>query len=144
MHDRAPNIDRAILVFMIWGSLGFLGLGLFLEGLDRDVWGIAAGGVAVIVAAFGAHVVVNAIHRTGFTRGETALGIGVYGVLGAVFIAAVPSGGMTRADLYAGFTLFGTLALGFVAYLVTRHGLRGAFSQFHVRAPDTSSARRSG
>jgi hypothetical protein len=141
MPERTPNIDRSVLVFTIWGSLGFLGLGLFLEGMARDTWAISAVGVAVIITAFGAHIVVNAIHGTGFARGETALGIGIYGVLGLVFMAGALSGGMTSADYYAGLTLFGTLAIGFLAYLVTRHGLRGAFSQFHVRAADAAARR---
>lgn len=128
-----PHIDRSILVFAIWASLGFLGLGLFLEGMARDLWGLAAAGVGVILAAFVAHIVVNAIFDTGFSRGEAALGIGVYGILASVFIIAALSGGMTAADYYAGLTLLGALALGFPVYLVTRHGLRGAFSHFHAR-----------
>lgn len=141
MSDRAPNVDRSILVFTIWGGPGFLGLGVFVEGMARDVWAVSAAGVAVIVAAFGAHVVVNAIHRTGFTRGETALGIGVYGALGLVFIASALAGGMTRADYHAGLTLFGALAVGLLAYLVTRHGLRGAFSRFHLEAAEPTARR---
>lgn len=134
MRERTPNVDRGILVFSIWGSLGFLGLGLFLEGMAHDVWAVSAAGVAVILTALGAHVVVNAVHGTGFTRGEAALGVGTYGVLGFVFIVGALQGDMTMADYYAGLTLFGTLAAGFLAYLVTRHGLRGAFSQFHMRS----------
>lgn len=130
------DVDRQILVFSIWASLGFLGLGVFLEGLSRDSWSVSAIGVGVVVAAFAAHMVVNALFRTGFTRGETALGIGVYGLLGLVFIAAVLSGSTTAADNYSGLTMFGALGAGFLAYLVTRHGLRGAFSQFHGRPVD--------
>lgn len=141
MSDRDPAIDRSILVFCIWASLGVLGLGVFLEGLARDLWSVSAAGVAVIVGAFAAHVVVNAVFRTGFTRGEASLGIGAYGLLGLVFIAGALSGGMTPADYRSGLTLFGVLGAGFVAYLTTRHGLRGAFSQFHVRADaDTRKA----
>ena len=124
--------DRAILVFAIWASLGALGLCLFLEGLDRDAWLLSAAGVLAIVAAFAAHMVVNAVSGTGFTRGETALGIAAYGVLGLVFLAGALSGSMTTADYHAGLTFFGVLAAGMLAYVVTRNGLRGAFSQFHA------------
>lgn len=134
MSGQTPNTDRGILVFAIWGSAGFFGLGLFLEGLARDAWPVAAAGVAMILAAFAAHVVVNAIHGTGFSRGETALGIAAYGLLGLVFIAGAVAGGMSAVDYYAGLTLFGSIAAAFLGYLVTRHGLRGAFSQFHGRS----------
>lgn len=137
MPDKTPTVDRAILVFAIWASLGFLGLGLFLEGMARDNWPVATAGVGAILLAFGAHMVVNAIFGTGFSRGEAALGIGTYGLLGLVFIGGALTGGMTTADYYAGLTLFGTLAAGFPVYLVTRHGLRGAFSQFHLRHAET-------
>lgn len=140
MSDRTPNVERNILVFSIWAVLGFFGLGLFLEGMARDFWALAALGVVVIVAAFVAHIVVNAIFATGFSRGETALGIGAYGLLGLVFVAGAVSGDMTMADYYSGLTLFGALAAGFLAYLLTRHGMRTAFSQFHVRPVSTREA----
>jgi len=133
MTSDTPIIGRSILIFAAWAVLGFLGLCIFLEGLDRDSWAVSAAGVAVVVLAFVAHIVVNGIFDTGFTTGETVLGIGAYGLLGLVFLAGALGGGMTMADYYSGLTLFGVLAAGFLAYLFTRHGLRGAFSRFHVK-----------
>lgn len=137
-----PTIDRSILVFAIWSVLGLLGLAIVLEGLNRDVWLLAASGVAVLVAAFVAHIVVNAIFHTGFSRGETALGIAAYGVLGLVFIAGWLSGGLSLLNFYSGLTFFGVIAAGFIAYLSTRHGLRGAFSQFHIKPGSSQGASR--
>lgn len=133
MPDKSPPIDRGILVFAIWAVFGFLGLGLFLEGMARDVWGVSAVGVGVVVLAFVGHIIVNGIFDTGFTTGETALGIGTYGLLGLLFVLGALRGVMTIVDFYAGLTFFGALAAGFLAYLLTRHGLRGAFSRFHVQ-----------
>ncbi len=76
----------------------------------------------------------NGIFETGFTPGETALGIGAYGLFGLLFVLGALQEGMTMADFYGGLTFFGALATGFLAYLFTRHGLRGAFSRFHVRS----------
>lgn len=133
MSPQGPIVERSILIFSTWAVLGFLGLGIFLEGLSRDSWAISALGVAGIVLAFIAHIVINFLSGTGFSRGETTLGIGAYGLLGLVFIIGAVSGEMTMADYYAGLTLFGVLAAGFLAYLSTRHGLRGAFSRFHIK-----------
>ena len=133
-QPKALTVDRGILVFCIWSVLGFLGLGLLLEGLKLDSWAVSAVGVATVLLAFAGHIIVNAIFATGFSRGETALGIGAYGLLGLVFVLAAATGTMSRADYYSGLTFFGALALGFIAYLATRHGLRGAFSRFHVKA----------
>ena len=41
MSDKTSYVHRGILVFAIWAVFGFLGLGLFLEGMARDVWGLA-------------------------------------------------------------------------------------------------------
>jgi hypothetical protein len=133
MFPETPIVERSILVFAAWAVLGFLGLGMFLEGLQRDSWALSALGVSVLVLAFVIHIVVNGIFATGFTPGETVLGIGAYGLLGLVFVIGAVSGDMTMSDYYAGLTLFGVLAAGFLAYLFTRHGLRGAFSRFHIK-----------
>ena len=132
-QPTARSIERGILVFSIWAVLGFLGLGVTLEGFRLDLWTVSACGIATIVLAFVAHIIVNGIFDTGFTRGETALGIGTYGLLGLVFIMAALKGSLSMADYRSGLTFFGALAAGFLAYLMTRHGLRGAFSSFHIK-----------
>ncbi|MCB1444892.1 MAG: hypothetical protein KDJ87_03565 [Rhizobiaceae bacterium] len=142
MSQKGPNVERSILIFSVWAVLGFLGLGIFLEGMARDLWPLSALGVAAIVLAFGAHIVINGLFSTGFTPGETALGIGAYGALGLVFVAGAAGGDMTAADYYSGLTLFGVLAAGFLAYLLTRHGLRTAFSQFHIKPASGREAAR--
>jgi hypothetical protein len=134
----SQHIERGILVFTIWACLGFLGLGVVLEGLARDSWPLSACGVGVIVLAFVAHIIVNGVCDTGFTQGEALLGIGTYGFLGLVFIASALFGDISMPDLYSGLTLFGMLAAGFLAYIATRHGLRGAFSRFHMKGDDMS------
>ncbi len=136
------RVERSILVFTVWAVLGFFGLGVFLEGLKTDSWPLSAIGVAVIVLAFVAHIIVNGIFDTGFSPGETALGVGAYGLLGFAFVIAAVGGSLTTTDYYSGLTLFGVLAAGFLAYLFTRHGLRGAFSRFHVKPTTELELRR--
>lgn len=131
------STERGILVFSIWAALGFLGLGFLLEGFSQDRYLLSLTGILVLVAAFVAHIVANAIFRQGFTRGETALGIGGFGLLALVFIVGWFGGDMSMSDYYSGITLFGILAAGFLIYLATRYGTRGAFSRFHFH-PDGS------
>lgn len=133
MLSPLPIVERSILVFSAWAVLGFLGLGLLLEGLTRDSVTLSSLGVGGIVLAFVVHIVINGVFDTGFSPGETALGIGAYGLLGLVFVIGAITGETTMADFYSGLIFFGVLALGFLTYLFTRHGLRGAFSRFHVK-----------
>ncbi|MBU0584122.1 MAG: hypothetical protein KKB66_16520 [Alphaproteobacteria bacterium] len=130
---RLATVERDLLVFSIWAVLGLLGLGFLLEGLTRDAYPLALIGILLVVAGFVAHIIVNQIFGKGFRRGETALGIGAFGALALVFIAAWTAGELSMADYASGLTLFGVLVAGLVAYLATRHGLRGAFSQFHFK-----------
>ena len=141
MANRA-GVERGILVFSIWATLGFLGMGFWLEGAAREAMRISLLGIALILAAFVAHIVVNAVYRQGFTRGETALGIGVYGLMALLYVLARLQGGMNATAAQAGLALFGLLAAGFVTYLATRHGVRGAFTRFHHAARPEKDAVR--
>lgn len=134
--------ERSILIFAIWAVLGFVGLGFVLEGMARELYVACGIGLAVIVAAFAAHIVVNFVFRQGFTRGEAALGIGVYGLLALVFVLASIGGRLGQVGYASGLAMFGVIAVGFIVYLATRHGLRGAFSQFHINSPSAKETSR--
>lgn len=140
--SKSAMVERDLLVFSIWAVLGFGGLALLLEGFSRDSYAVSVAGIAAIVAGFAAHFVVNAIFDTGFKQGEAALGIGVFGIVVAVFIASWAAGGLSASDYWSGLTLFAVLALGLPIYLSTRYGLRGAFSHFHVRHADSGNSDR--
>jgi hypothetical protein len=134
--------ERSILIFAIWAVLGFLGLGFVLEGMVRESVVACGIGLVLILAAFAAHIVVNFVFGQGFSRGEAALGIGVYGLLALVFVLAWASGGMAPVAYGSGLAMFGIVGVGFIVYLATRHGLRGAFSQFHIQAPSAKEPSR--
>jgi hypothetical protein len=132
MNERDNAVDRSLLVFAVWAAIGSIGLLLIIEGFQQDVYWIALTGIGCIISTFCAHIIVNAVYGTGFSTGETALGLTSFGVLVLVFVLSVLAGGASATDFYIGLTLFGTLIVGFLTYLLTRHGLRGAFSKFHV------------
>ncbi|MBL4646643.1 MAG: hypothetical protein JKY99_09340 [Rhizobiales bacterium] len=127
------KIERNILVFSIWAVLGFLGLGLILEGLAQDHYFIALAGIGSVVAAFVAHIIVNAIFDQGFQPGEVALGLSVFGLMVLFFIVGWLTTDLSMSDYYTGITFFAALVVGFILYLSTRYGMRSAFSRFHVK-----------
>mgnify|MGYP001365210064 CR=1 FL=1 len=126
------SIERSLLVFAIWIAVGSLGILFIRHGFQTDSFIISLIGVACLIVAFVAHIILNAIYKSGFTRGETALGLTAYGFLALVFVVSSISGGLSRSDYHGGLALFAALVVGFVVYLVTRYGLRGSFSKFHV------------
>lgn len=132
--------ERDLLVFANWAVLGFGGLCFLLEGFARDTYLVSLAGIVAIVAAFAAHIVINAIFDTGFRPGEVALGIATFGVIALIFIGGWLAGGLSMSDYWSGLTLFAVLALGMPVYLSTRYGLRGAFSRFHIRPADSDAS----
>lgn len=128
-----PVIERSVLVFSTWTALGMLSLGLFLEGLEANQYAIALAGILLVIAAFVAHMVINALYRTGYTAGETALGLATFGVIALLVVIGFATERLDERDFLACLSLVAVLVVGFLSYLVTRYGLRGAYSAFHHR-----------
>lgn len=128
--------ERSVVVFANWAVFGFVGLGFITEGFARDNYLIGLIGIAGIVLGLVGHVVLNGVFNSSFTSGETALGLTLFGSVVLVFVLGWLFRGYSAQDFYIGLTLFALLVAGFVIYLATRFGLRGAFSQFHLRHPD--------
>lgn len=133
------STDRNLLVFTVWTALGSTSVLLILEGLHQDNYWASLLGIGFIVSAFCGHIILNAIFKTGFTSGETALGLTCFGLLVVLFLAATLFTDNSATDFYTGLTLFSILVIGFIVYLVTRYGLNSAFSKFHVRSPSRPS-----
>lgn len=132
MKQTDNTLERSLLVFAVWAAIGSIGLLLIIEGFHSNSYLTAVAGVGCIIAAFVAHIVVNAVAGTGFSTGETILGLTSFGFLVLLFVFSVLLGQVSTVGFYIGLTLFVTLICGFVIYLVTRHGLRGSFSKFHM------------
>ncbi len=126
--------EKRLAVSTSWGLCGPAGLCLVVSGFDAGVPAATLGGFAVLVLGFIAHVVINAVFRTGFSIGEVAAGFIAFGVALTVFIlASLLDHRLAVADIAAGIAGFAALVACFVVYLVTRFGLKGAFSRFHTR-----------
>ncbi|MGC4023814.1 MAG: hypothetical protein QM744_00705 [Mesorhizobium sp.] len=136
------NVERTIIVFCIWASLGFLGAAGLVEGFSRDSLAISLIGLAGLLAAFVAHIILNAVFGQSFTRGEAALGIGAFGLFAFAFIASWFAGILSRADYFTGIAAFAAIGAGFLIYLAARYGTRGAFSQFHIPPAQNNGERR--
>lgn len=130
-YDR---LDRHALVMAIWTPSAFVAATLLHKGLmSGGDWWIFAG-FAAIIAAFAAHIVANAVLGTGFTAGETALGIVAFAaallsLLLTVLVGPAELG--ARIFLPVGIGLM-SLVVAVVAYLVIAFGARAAFEQFDV------------
>ena len=135
MTEPEPNdaLDRHALVMGIWLAFGLIAALLLHYGLGTGGLPAVAAGFAVVLTAFVAHVIVNAVYATTFTRGELALGLVIYlACLLAISLAALTSAGFRDHG-------FVPMALGLVAtgaaiffYMVIHFGVRGVFDAFNV------------
>lgn len=139
-----PVIERSVLVFSTWTALGVLSLALFLEGLEANQYGTALAGILLLIAAFVAHMVINALYRTGYTAGETALGLATFGVVALLVVIGFATGRLDERDFLACLSLVALLVVGFLSYLVTRYGLRGAYSTFHHKPEGSADGEAGG
>ena len=82
------------------------------------------------MSGFVAHLITNHAFNLDFTRGETALGLGVFATSTLIFLWANFTAALSPTAILWGITTLGAVAVGFVACLVTRFGARGAFQKF--------------
>jgi len=125
--------ERSLAIVTNWGVFGSFALGFAMSGFVGGQ--VAAGlvGFALVVAGFAAHVIINQLFGTGFSRGEIVVGFMAFGVALLSFIAAWlfdPHFG--AAGVTVGLVGFGAIIVSFMVYLVTKYGLKGSFSMFHV------------
>lgn len=133
-QTASDQLDRHALVMAIWAPAVFLAAALLHKGLvDGAPWWIAAG-FAALLAGFTGHVIANAVIGTGFTSGETALGMAVFSVsLVALVLTVLIAPKAISTAVYLPFALgLASLVAAVILYLVIAHGVRKAFQAFDV------------
>lgn len=140
---RDIQSERRLTVTTHWAFFGSFGLAFAMTGFrSADVWfGLA--GFALFGAGFAVHVLLNALHRSSFTTGEVALGLGMY-VVGLLSFAGswIADPQFPATNVAIGLIGFGGLFAGFIAYMTYHHGVRGSIDMFdRVRLNDPSIAR---
>lgn len=129
--ERQRAADRHVLVSAIWFALAFVAATLFATGFAGGGSGYILAGFGALLAAFAAHVVVNAATRTRFTTGELALGLVAYAVaLVAVALATLAAPQFRDEAFLAVFAGLGAILVAALFYLVTAYGLRRTFDAF--------------
>ncbi len=130
--DAIRLLERRLAVATTWGLFGSFGMGFVLSGFSEVDWWMGLGGYALLVVGFVGHVIINRMFHTGFSSGEIALGLVVFGVSALSFIgswALDPSFG--RVSLGIGLTGFAAMTACLVCYLVIGYGLRGSYQLIH-------------
>jgi DMSO/TMAO reductase YedYZ heme-binding membrane subunit len=130
------SVESRIAVLTNWGFLGALGVGFVLSGFRSDSYLLGLLGFALLAAAFVAHLIINRIYAIEFAEGEIAAAFAIFGLALLGFVASwlfTPSFDRTQVEL--GLTGSALAVAGCFAYVVTRHGLKGSFSMFHIKRP---------
>ncbi len=127
------DTERRLAVVTSWAVFGTFGLACILTGFSAAQVVPGLIGFAVVIAGLVAHVIINRVFGTGFTNGEIVLGFITFGVALLAFMAAwVSDPAFGEARVIIGLAGFAAIIACFIAYIVTKHGLRGSFSMFHL------------
>jgi len=127
------TIERRVLIFALWMTLGTIGLCLVLQGLADDNFGFGIAGSATLAAGFIGHLIINSVFETAFTQGEMAFGTGFVTLTALLVVMGWARGNYSIADQQIAAVLMSVLLLGVLTYLVVKYGVRGVFSRFHSR-----------
>lgn len=127
-------LERRLAVFCNWAVFGFIGIGFLLESLALDDYLISLIGIFGIIGGFVGNMVINVLFKQPFTDGETAFGLGVFGLVVLFFILGWVFTESSRTDFFIGLTLVSVILLGFFAYVFNRFGVRSSFSSFHFNS----------
>ena len=123
--------EHHLAVMTNWALFGTFGPAFVITGFNGPSLAAGLFGFAILIGGFAAHIVVNVIYRTDFSKGQAALAFVLF-ALGALAFAvswiAVPGFGIARATIgLGGFT---AIFAAFVFYMFARHGVRGSFEMF--------------
>lgn len=129
--DLEEQGERQLAVMTNWGFLGSFGLCLAISGFSGGELLTGLLGFALLAAAFGAHVVINRIFRTRFTKGEVALGFIAFVVSVLSFVVSwIALPGFGAVNMAIGLIGFGGLFACFGFYMAAHHGVRGSIAMF--------------
>ena len=123
--------ERGLAVMTNWAFLGSFGLCFVVSGFSQADLFFGMFGFALLATAFAAHVIINHLFRTGFSKGEIASGFVVYVVSVVSFVVswlALPR--FDTANIAIGLSGFSLLLACFLFYLVANHGVRGSIDMF--------------
>jgi hypothetical protein len=125
------DTERRLAVVTCWSLCAPFSLAFVISGFSGSV-AMGAIGFTILVVGFIAHVIINQYYGTGFSTGETVVGFVAFDIALVSFLGVwIASPDLADARVITALGGFGAFVLCFVVYLVTRYGLKGAFSMFH-------------
>lgn len=130
--DAVRALEKRLAVAASWGVFASFGVAFVLCGFSAAQWGPGLLGYALLVAGFVSHVTVNRAFHIGFSGGEIALGLVLFGISALSFIGSWlfdPHFG--RVNLGLGLAGFAALTICAVGYLIVAYGLRGSYELIH-------------
>ena len=136
-------VEKRLAVVTNWSLFASFGMCFLLSGFSGANWGLGLLGDGLLVLGFVGHLVINHVFEQGFSPGEVALGLVLFGISALSFIASALFGARFGPEnLGLGLAGFGALAACLMFYLVIRYGMRGTWDLIHTlrhREKDTSS-----
>ena len=127
------TVEKRLAVVTNWSLFASFGMCFVLSGFNGPSWGLGLMGYGLLVLGFVGHLIINHVFEVGFSPGEVALGLVLFGISAVSFIAsAMFSAHFSPENLGLGLAGFGAMAACLILYLVIRYGMRGTWVLVHT------------
>lgn len=132
-NPHIATVEKRLAVVTNWSLFASFGMCFVLSGFNGPSWGLGLMGYGLLVLGFVGHLVINHVFEVGFSPGEVALGLVLFGISAVSFIAsAMFSAHFSPENLGLGLAGFGAMAACLILYLVIRYGMRGTWVLVHT------------
>lgn len=126
-------VEKRLAVVTNWSLFASFGMCFVLSGFGGPSWTLGLLGYGLLVLGFVGHLIINHVFEVGFSAGEVALGLVLFGISALSFIASALFSARFGPDrLGLGLAGFAALAACLVFYLVIRYGMRGSWVLVHT------------
>lgn len=130
--NSIERIENRVAVYTNWALFGSFGFCFSVTGFFDSNLMVGLLGFAMFLIGFGAHLIINQIFNTGFSKSEVALALVVFGISVLAFVGSwVFDPSFNRVNSLIGLAGFGSIVAGFIAYIVIKFGLKESYSMIH-------------
>jgi len=134
--NSVERVESRVAVYTSWALFGSFGFCFTVTGFSDSNLLFGLTGFAMFLIGFCAHLIIQRIFGTDFSKGEVALGLAIFGISVLAFVGSWlfdPS--FNRMDSLIGLAGFGSIVIGFIVYLVTKFGLKESYSMIRRTRP---------
>lgn len=127
--NSVEAIESRVAVYTNWALFGSFGFGFTVSGFSDGNFVLGFIGFVLFLIGFCAHLIIQRIFGTNFSKGEVALALTIFSISVLAFVGSwLFDPRFDKMGSLIGLTGFGSIVIGLIVYLVTKFGLKESYS----------------